>query len=29
MVSSAYLSNKACNFSDYDGFQMDEGGPDA
>ena len=25
-VSSAYLSNKDCNYSDYDGFQMEEGG---
>jgi len=25
IVSSAYLSNKDCNYSDYDGFQMEEG----
>lgn len=25
IVSSAYLSNQECNYSDYDGFQMDEG----
>ncbi|CAK9038652.1 unnamed protein product [Durusdinium trenchii] len=28
-VSSAYLTTKACNFSDNDGFQMDEGGKEA
>ena len=26
IVSAAYLSNQECNYSDYDGFQMDEGG---
>eukprot|EP00435_Cladocopium_sp_Y103_P015794 s5058_g3.t2 len=25
IVSSAYLSNQDCNYSDYDGFQMEEG----